>query len=283
MPKLRFSVLTLLLLVALCAVAASLGARWALPRWRERQAALQVYALGGQVLRWTGEKSIRHAEQAELPYLLRIAGVDYWGQRVTAAHIEPLLELPKLRSIAFWGCTLEPRALERLGECDSRLINLIFRDCTGCDDAFLGSGPIRVCRVGIVRCDISAGGLRRMHLPKTFQFEAQGATHLDDAALAAIRANCPYMQSLDVRGCPVTDAGCMEIARMPKLQTLWLTGSSAVTQAGWQTLASNPSLKEAQLYGTSVSLDQATADGQWQEGYLKSTLERVSASRSKDD
>lgn len=276
----RFSVLTMLLAVALCAVAASLGARWALPRWRERQAALQVYALGGHVFRWTSEDSIVHVDPAELPYLPRIAGVDYWTQRVTAAHVEPLLGLPKLRSISFTGCALEPRALERLGECDSR-VDLFLNGCSGCDEAFVGSGAIRVRRVSFRRCDVSEIGLRRVHLPETFWLGAEGTPRLDDAALAAIRANCPDLQHLDLRGCPIATAGCSEIARMPKLQSLWLSGSPAVTNIGWHALSRSLTLKKVHLYGTSISLEQATADGRWRESYGEFTLKRVPASPNK--
>jgi hypothetical protein len=242
-----------------------------------------VYALGGQVFRWTGEKSIRHAEQAELPYLPRIAGVDYWGQRISAAHIEPLVNLPKLRSICFWGCTFDPRALEQLDKCDSPRINLSFRLCAGCDEAFLGAGPLRVGQLSFDRCDVSAIGLQRLTLPDTVSVFADNVSRLGDTALAAIRLKCPNLRSLDVRGCPITNAGCSEIARMPRLERLMLTGSPAVTNIGWHTLANNPSLKEANLYGTGVSVDEATADGKWQEGYGQFTLERVVGGPNQDD
>ena len=56
-------------------------------------------------------------------------------------------------------------------------------------------------------------------------------TPFGDAAAAAISTTLTNLVKLDLRGCPLTDAGLAKLATMPRLRTLNIA-STRVTAAG---------------------------------------------------
>jgi hypothetical protein len=248
-PSVRFSLRTLLVLVALC----GLG----LWQWdvhvesyrRQRQVAMQVQGVGGVVHALPVDAPWRRALFPE-EHFVKVVFVGLSMTAIDDSWLARLRQLPDLQKLFLDGTPIGDLGLVYLAGHD----NLQMLGLTGTRITDRGLRRLRPLfnleNLWLDNTAITDAGLAELGHLRSLRLLALRGCSISDAGLAHLQA-FPELQVLDLRNTPVTDAGMARVARLTKLQTV-LLDDTEVTEASLVHFQKLPALAELSLAGTQI-------------------------------
>ncbi len=213
------------------------------PQWAEPWfAKICTAQLAGKPLHVSDLESLRRFSD--------LAKVDFDSTDVSAQSLAVLSQFPDLSSVVFLGVQIDATGLRHLAT-HRKLESIEFLD------VYLDDSALEILatfhRLGALDVtDVTDENLR--HLSRLHRLTHLGLwkSHVTDDGATWLTDNCPSLETLSIRGGPMTDVGLAEIARLPHLNYLQLV-DVPITDDGIRHLMSCSTMTTLVLQKTKVT------------------------------